>query len=303
MKSVGGAYMNNINLNSLKVFLEVANSNSFLEASNKLYLSQPAVSRSIARLEEDLGMQLFYRANKGISLTASGEVLFNYLKDIKNLLDSCNRVLVSINNIEEGNIVIGIQSHIVRNYLMDKIDNFCLRHPKIKIQLIDASTTALIGKLESREVDFIIDASPIEMTYNNITIEPIKKLNTCFIKSVKNKKNINSIKNLETENMILPVARSSLRKNLEKEFKNNNVNVVPKLEFETEELIIEAVRRNLGIGYVVSYAIEYLIDANILEKINVKEKLPNVEINLLCIDNYLTNIAKLFIKEEIKDEK
>ena len=79
---------------------------------------------------------------------------------------------------------------------MDKIDNFCLRHPKIKIQLIDASTTALIGKLESREVDFIIDASPIEMTYNNITIEPIKKLNTCFIKSVKNKKNINSIKNL-----------------------------------------------------------------------------------------------------------
>ena len=78
---------------------------------------------------------------------------------------------------------------------------------------------------------------------------------------------------------------------------------MPKLEFETEELIIEAVRRNLGIGYVVSFAIEYLIDANILEKINVKEKLPNVEINLLCIDNYLTNIAKLFIKEEIKDEK
>ena len=63
-----------------KIFLEVANSNSFLEASNKLYVSQPAISKSMSKLEEDLNVTLFYRANKGISLTPSGEILYNYLK-------------------------------------------------------------------------------------------------------------------------------------------------------------------------------------------------------------------------------
>ena len=55
--------MDNINLNSLKIFLEVANSKSFLDASNKLFISQPAISKSMSKLEEDLGIVLFYRAN------------------------------------------------------------------------------------------------------------------------------------------------------------------------------------------------------------------------------------------------
>ena len=73
----------------------------------------------------------------------------------------------------------------------------------------------------------------------------------------------------------------------------------PILEFETEELIIEAVRRNLGVGYVVKSAIKNLVDANILEYIDIEEKLPEMEINLVYINNHLTNIAKLFITEEI----
>lgn len=136
--------MNNLNMNSLKIFLEVANSNSFLEASNKLYVSQPAISKSTSKLEEDLNVTLFYRTNKGISLTPSGEILYNYLKKAEDLLLTCQRELTSINDIEESSLVIGVQSHIVRNYLMNKIDDFRLKHPKIKIELIDMSTNQLL---------------------------------------------------------------------------------------------------------------------------------------------------------------
>lgn len=87
----------------------------------------------MSKLEEDLGIVLFYRANKGISLTPSGEILYKYLRETKDLLLSCERVLVSMNDVEEGNIIIGVQSHIVRNYLMDKIDHFRTKHPRIKI--------------------------------------------------------------------------------------------------------------------------------------------------------------------------
>ena len=136
--------MNDLNMNSLKIFLEVANSNSFLEASNKLYVSQPAISKSMSKLEENLNVTLFYRTNKGISLTPSGEILYNYLKKAEDLLLTCQRELTSINDIEESSLVIGVQSHIVRNYLMNKIDDFRLKHPKIKIELIDMSTNQLL---------------------------------------------------------------------------------------------------------------------------------------------------------------
>lgn len=295
--------MDNINLNSLKIFLEVANSKSFLDASNKLFISQPAISKSMSKLEEDLGILLFYRANKGISLTPSGETLYRYLKETKDLLFACERVLISMNDVEEGRIVIGVQSHIVRNYLMDKIDSFRLRHPKIVIELIDLSTSALIDKLEERKIDFVVDSTPIETVYNNIEIKPICSLSTCFVKSVNNKSKVKTIKALEKENIILPVSRSSLRKNLNKCFNEADANINPILEFETEELIIEATRRNLGVGYVVKSAIQYLVDAEILEYINIKEELPKMEINLVFINNYLTNVARLFIEEEINNEK
>ncbi|MBQ8044135.1 MAG: LysR family transcriptional regulator [Clostridia bacterium] len=291
--------MEEINLNSLKIFLEVASSNSFLEASNKLFISQPAISRSMSKLEEDLGIVLFYRANKGITLTPSGEILYKYLKDTRDLLLSCERVLVSMNDVEQGNIIIGVQSHIVRNYLMDKIDHFRQKHPKIKIKLIDMSTSALIDQLVSRKVDFVVDSTPVDTIYNNIDIKPIHSLSTCFVKSTKNTNNITKLKDLENENIILPGVRSSLRKNLKRCFNEADCDITPILEFETEELIIDAVRRNLGVGYVVKSAIQYLVDANILEYANIEEELPKMEINLVYTNSNLSSVAKLFIEEEI----
>ncbi|MBE6150467.1 MAG: LysR family transcriptional regulator [Firmicutes bacterium] len=294
--------MENINLNSLKIFYEVANSKSFLDAANKLFVSQPAVSKSMSKLEEDLGVLLFYRDNKGIELTPSGEILYKYLKDIKDLLMSCNRVLMSMNDTEEGRIIIGVRSHIVRNYLMNKIDRFRKKHPKIVIELIDLSTSALIDKLEERKVDFVIDSSPVESLYNNIEIKPICSLSTCFVKSKDNEKKFKYLSDLENENLILPLSRSSLRKNLENYLFEGDIKINSVLEFETEELIIDAARRNLGIGYVVKPAVQYLVDANILEYIDIKEDLPGMEINLVYINSYLTNIAKIFIEEEISSD-
>lgn len=289
--------MNNVNLNFLKIFMEVANSNSFLEASNKLYITQPAISRSIAKLEEDLGVVLFYRANKGIALTPSGEVLLKYIKESNALLETCQRVLTSMNDIEQGNIVIGVQSHIVRNYLMDKVCSFRKKHPNIKMKFLDLPTSSLIDELEKRHIDFVIDTSPIEIIYNNIIIKSIKNLNTCFIKSKENTTKIIELTDLEKQCMILPDVRSSLRRILDKCLSNIGVNVEPKLEFVTEELIIDDVKRNVGIGYVVESSIKNKSLEDYIDIISFNDQLPNIEINLVYIEKNLTNVSKLFIDE------
>jgi DNA-binding transcriptional LysR family regulator len=294
--------MKDINLNSLRIFLEVANCKSFLEASNKLFITQPAVSRSISNLEADLNVTLFYRANKGIMLTPEGEVLLNYLNECKNLLESCGRVLESMNNSENGKIVIGVQSHIARNYLIPKMKDFREKHPNINIVLIDLSTNDLIESLEKRKIDLVIDSSPIESIYNNLEVEPIKVLDTIFIKSSDNKNEITKLSDLRKENVVLPLARGSLRKNLNKLFNEKGIEVEPILEYGTEELIIDSVRRNMGVGYVVKDAVEYLVDEGIIEYINLDEKLPTLEINLVYVNKFLNNISRKFIEEEIYAE-
>ena len=288
--------MKDVNLNSLKIFLVVATSNSFLEASNKLYISQPAISKSINKLEEDLGVSLFYRANKGVTLTSDGEILLKYVKDSRKLLLACERMLSSNNSLDSGSIVIGAQSHIVRNYLLEKINNFRKIFPNVMFRIVDLSTLELIEGLEKHELDFVVDASPINTPYNNLRIQPIYKLDTCFIKSKENNKKYNKITDLEDECIVMPISRSSLRKNLFKSLENI-IDIKPQLEYGTEELIIESVKRNMGVGYVVKGE-TLKIDKNKLDIIDLNIPLPTVEINLVYIDSYLTPLAREFIKKE-----
>lgn len=288
--------MKDVNLNSLKIFLVVATSNSFLEASNKLYISQPAISKSINKLEEDLGVSLFYRANKGVTLTSDGEILLKYVKDSRKLLLACERMLSSNNSLDSGSIVIGAQSHIVRNYLLEKINNFRKLFPNVMFRIVDLSTLELIEGLEKHELDFVVDASPINTPYNNLRIQPIYKLDTCFIKSKENNKVYNKITDLEDECIVMPISRSSLRKNLYKSLENV-IDIKPQLEYGTEELIIESVKRNMGIGYVVKGE-TLKIDKNTIDIIDLNIPLPTVEINLVYIDSYLTPLAREFITKE-----
>ena len=291
--------MNDVNLNSLRTFLYVATSNSFLDASNKLVVSQPAISKSIKNLEEQLNTSLFFRGNKGICLTPNGEILLKYVKEVFNTLQAAERMLVKENDTKSGTLVIGAQSHIVRYYLLSKLSKFKKDNPLVSIKIIDLSTRDLLEALEKHAVDFVIDSSPIETIYNNTIVKPVAYLDTCFIKSNKNNDKINNLKDLEKQNIILPLERSSLRKTLERELEEKNTRLNPTIEYETEELIIESVRNDMGVGYVVKNAVDYLVDEKLIDVIDLNMKLPKVEINLIYVESYLTNIANMFIKNYI----
>ena len=132
-------------------------------------------------------------------------------------------------------------------------------------------------------------------------ITPIDTMNTCFIKSKSNEKEYKKLSDLEEECLIMPIERSSLRKNLSKVLESANVELNPQFEYATEELIVESTKKNLGIGYVVDgQTVE--VEKDTLEKINLKEKLPTIEINLVYIENYITELARSFINEELISE-
>lgn len=291
--------MTDINLNLYRVFLVLAKSRSFIEASEKLHISQPAVSKHIKNLENLLKIKLFYRDKSGINLTKEGRDLLKYVECSYNSLIAGQKLMYESQNLDFGSIVIGAPSHIASFYLMKYIKAFREDYPNVFIRIINGSTSFLIEELVQHKIDFFIDSSPIESDFTNMVVEKLLSFKTCFITNMKKSSKIKDI-NLEDYNYIMPYERSSIRKNLEKKLKLNNHNLHVVLEVETTELIIDAVKKAVGIGYVVKEAVLKEIEKEELFELKTKYELPELELNLVYINDYITKSSKRFINDYIK---
>lgn len=251
-------------MNLYKVFYVVAKNNSFSKAAEELFVTQPSVSYSIKQLEGRLNIKLFKRNHKGIKITPEG-----------------------------------VQSHIGRFFLFPYIEEFHKKYPNIEINISSRNTAELIKLLENNDIDFVIDTSPIETEYSNLVIEPLMELEHCFVSSrnyaIKNK-NIN-IEDLNEYSLILPVKRSTPRKQLTNLLRDDDIELKPFITIETTEMLIDAVKKNMGIGYVMRNAIEEELKSNELEEIKVNIQLPKLLLNLVYIESNLTNIPKVFMEE------
>lgn len=286
-------------MNLYKVFYVVAKNNSFSKAADELYVTQPSVSYSIKQLEDRLNTKLFQRNHKGIKITPEGKEILEYVKKSYNEIIIGEREFREDRTLKSGKISIGVQSHIGRFYLFPYIEDFHKKYPNIEINISSRNTFELIKLLENNDLDIVIDTSPIETEYNNLVIEPLMELEHCFV--VSNNYNIKKIdisfQELNNYSLILPVERSTPRKQLNRMAKEKNIKLTPFITIETTEMLIDAVKKNMGIGYVIKKAVEDELRNGELKEINVNQALPRLLLNLVYIKNNLTYIPKEFIKE------
>lgn len=295
-------YNKNINLNLYKTFYDVAKSESISEAAKKTFNSQPAISKSIKKLEETLNVKLFYRNLDGIKLTSEGEKLLFYVEEAFNNLLVGERNITENEKLQSGKLTIGVPSQIGTFFVFDSISKFHKIYPNIEITIISSSTKSLLKKLKLHEIDFIIDSSPINDVQEDVIIRPLKKVDNCFIVSKKYEdkiKNIKSLKDIENYPLILPVPNTSNRSNLDLLFEKSGIKPTNVMNIHTSEMILGAVKKDLGIGYIIE---DLIIDDPEVCKINIKEKLPKIEINLVYVKKYLTIVPTKFIKKFIDDK-
>lgn len=295
-------YNKNINLNLYKTFYDVAKSESISEAAKKTFTSQPAISKSIKKLEETLNVKLFYRNLDGIKLTSEGEKLLFYVEEAFNNLLVGERNITENEKLQSGKLTIGVPSQIGTFFVFDSISKFHKIYPNIEITIISSSTKSLLKKLKLHEIDFIIDSSPINDVQEDVIIRPLKKVDNYFIVSKKHEdkiKNIKSLKDIENYPLILPVPNTSNRSNLDLLFEKNGIKPTNVMNIHTSEMILGAVKKDLGIGYIIE---DLIIDDPEVCKINIKEKLPKIEINLVYVKKYLTIVPTKFIKMFIDDK-
>lgn len=287
-------------MNLYKVFYVVAKNNSFSKAAEELFVTQPSVSYSIKQLEQRLNIKLFKRNHKGIKITPEGKEVLAYVKKSYNDISIGERNIKEKRDLNSGKVSIGVQSHIGKFFLFPYLEKFHKKYPNVEINIASRNTSELLKLLENNEIDLIIDTSPIETSYNgNLIIEPLMELEHCFVSSKDYliKKEDIKIQDLQYHSMILPVNRSTPRKQLTKVLKDMNIELKPFITIETTEMLIDAVKKNMGIGYVMKKAVEEEINNKELKEIKVNIQLPKLLLNLVYIENSLTNIPKIFMQE------
>ncbi len=296
-------YKGNINLNLYKTFYEVAKYGSISEAAKKTYSSQPAVSKSIKKLESDLNVKLFYRTLNGVELTDKGKELLFFVEKSFNNLSIAERQMIEDNNLERGKLSIGMPSNVGSFYLFDSVIEFHHKYPNIEITIITGSSSKLTSLLDSHTIDFFIDTAPINIKdSNDLSIVELTSVKYAFIVKKDTKiKGINKIKKLaqlKDKQLILPIPGTANRNDLDELFFDNNIEIENSLNIHTSEMIIAAVKKDLGIGYVI----ENLVDSDI-QILEIEEDLPTVEIDLVYNKNYLTPSSIKFINDYLDDMK
>lgn len=295
----------NIDFELYRVFYTVANHGNITKASEELNISQPAISKSIKNLEDQLGGQLFVRTKRGVILTEEGKGFYNYIKQAIEYITNAENKFTDLINLETGCIKIGISTTLTKEFLLPYLEKFHTLYPKISIQIITDLTTDLMTKLKNGLVDIVILNISKKNYANDIEIIKCKKINDCFIASSKYKDLIKmnlSLKDLNNYPLILQAKPSNTRAFLDNYAKENDVTLKPNIELTSYSLVVEFTKIGLGVGYATKEYIKERLDNKELFELNIQEKIPSRYIGIALSKNHLPNFSTKKLIEIITEK-
>ncbi len=240
----------NIDLELYRVFYIVAKNKNMTRASEELFISQPAISQSIKKLEEQLGGTLFQRSNKGMELTDEGKMFYEYISGALELIDNAESEFTSFKALDKGEIKIGCSTTLTKLILLDALRDFHKEYPNITIKIDNALTSTLLNDLKLGKLDLVIfNESGIKES--GVQLENLRTLKQGFIYNPDFfEDNITTFSEVNSLPLILQKSNSNSRQLLNKIALDNNTILEPQMEVVSQELISEFVNIGLGVGFV-----------------------------------------------------
>jgi DNA-binding transcriptional LysR family regulator len=151
-----------VELRQLRYFIAVAEEGSFSRAAGRLHVSQPPLSTQIKGLEDELGVQLLERSNRGVSLTPAGLVFFEETRTALARLEHAKKEALRANRSDIGMLSIGFVSIADYGILPPALKNFRSSYPLVEVQLHELTTDAQIRELRAARLDLGIGLGPVD---------------------------------------------------------------------------------------------------------------------------------------------
>ena len=284
----------NIDFELYRIFYTVAKNQNITKAAEELNISQPAISKSIKNLEEQLKGQLFIRTKRGVILTEEGKEFYNYIKKAIEYITSAENKFSELINLETGSIRIGVSTTLTKEFLLPYLKKFHKLFPNIDIQIITNISSELITKLKNGLIDIVIMNIDENSIDKDIELIKCKEVTNCFIVNESYKHLLNkelSLKDLNKYPLILQ-ANGSVTRNFINDFaKKNNVILKPNIELASYTLVVEFTKIGFGIGLATKEYIQKELDNKELFILNLKEKIPDKYIGIALSKNHLPNFS------------
>ena len=150
----------NQNLSSYRIFYTVANTGNISRAAKELYISQPAISKSIQKLEESVGCKLFSRSSRGVVLTDEGKLLYEHVSEAFEPLTMGEEKLKRSIELGVGHLKIGVSSTLCIYLLLPYLKEFIRQNPHISISISCQSTNDTLKLLEDNKIDIGLIGKP-----------------------------------------------------------------------------------------------------------------------------------------------
>jgi DNA-binding transcriptional LysR family regulator len=151
-----------MDIHHIKYFLAVCDELNFTRAAERCNVTQPALSRAIQQLEEELGGLLFRRERNLTEITDLGLMMRPRLKDVMDELGAAKTDVKKFLTLEDAHVTLGILRSVGPTRLAAFLASFTAAHPGIKLRLVDGMVDDLTARLESGEIDVALMASPAE---------------------------------------------------------------------------------------------------------------------------------------------
>lgn len=283
-----------INFELYKVFYFVSKTLSFSDASEKLYISQSAVSQSIKTLEEKIGCQLFFRNTKRVKLTREGEMLFKHVEQAFNFLKSGERTLEEMHSLEQGDIKIGASDTICKYYLLPYLKSFNRLYPKIKIHITNRTSPKCIELLKNGSVDLSVINIPENLNVGNVHVTRTKSIHDIFVAGsgyaeLSDRKV--ALKELENYPILVLHKNTTTRGFFDTLLDNNGVTVNPEVELSSISLLVDMAVIGLGIAYVPDESVQEELRSGKLFKLDIVEEVPERYLGIITHSNIPVSIA------------
>lgn len=281
------------------IFYEVASTGNISRASEKMHISQPAITKQIKNLENELECKLFIRTQKGVILTKKGELIYQDIKNGINALNTAYKKIKSENEIITGNIRIGSSTTLVKTYLMPFIKEFHEKYPNVIFEISTEPTSRLKELLKIGKIDIIV-AKFYTGINDDFVYDKIGEMHDIFIVNDKYKELFQkeiSLKVLENYPILLQKQPSSSRDFIEKFCENNNIKLKSIMEIASSNLLIEFSKIGYGIGVVTKEYVKKELKNKELYELKVKPNIPKRDFGIITLkNNYLSMCCKEFLK-------
>lgn len=278
------------NLNLYQIFYEAASCRNFSVAAKKLYISQPAISKSVSQLEENLNTQLFRRSSRGVTLTPEGELLYRHVEEAFSSLTSGEELLKAASGQRISKLSIGVSSTLCKYVLLPYLKSFIAENPNFKITISCQSTFDTLSALQNGSIDIGLVGIPQKNASTPdsvITYLPLKAIDDIFVAADsylspflnKYKGELYEYEEFFKEVSFIMLDKENIsRKHADSFLASQHIMLQNVIEVNNMDLSIEFARAGLGIACVISDFVKSDISSGILKEVKLKHRIPKRQI-------------------------